>query len=166
MLKNSIYFTIDSMMIKVPEGMGGAPPEPPEPGEEDDCCKCCCGVRSISKTSTDPVLFDTLQIDLPIAFVSSNNEKYITVNNARALNVETDHPYDIFAAACYSNLIQDNPYGDYFLTFCDEKKPFLKRIPIYDARTRFNIWFKGAKGHIIDLDPRKTRIVIELLLDF
>jgi hypothetical protein len=103
---------------------------------------------------------------MPSEFIYSNNPKFVSVNNVRCINVETEQPFDVFAASCCSNLIQDNPYGDFFLSFCNENRHFTKRIQIYDSKTKFNVWFKDAKAKIIDLDPRKNRIVIELLLEF
>jgi hypothetical protein len=75
-------------------------------------------------------------------------------------------PRDVFAGTCYSNLVQDNPYDDDFLVFTDEHKLLDKKLIIYDAKTKFNIWFKSAYGQVIDLDPTKTRIIVELILEF
>jgi hypothetical protein len=158
----TIYFTIDSSTIKIPESLPSrTTTTTPEPSGH---CLCCCSRSTFSITA--PILFDTIQIDLSSEFIYSNNKKFISVNNVRCMNVETAQPFDVFGASCCSNIIQDNPYGDFFLSFCDESKNFIKRIQIYDSKTKFNIWFKDAKAKIIDLDPRKNRIVLELFLEF
>jgi hypothetical protein len=137
-MSRAIYFTIDSALIVLP-------PDIPPPSSN--------------------VLFDTLLVDLPSEFIYSNNKKFVSVNNARCINIESN-AYDVFGASCCSNIIQDNPYGDFFLTFCNDNRPFIKKLQIYDSKTKFNIWFKDAKGKVIDLDPRKHRIVMELYLEF
>jgi hypothetical protein len=159
----TIYFTVDSSSIQVPESTSSTPPSSDSSSSSSGGCLCCCKRSTYSLTA--PILSDTIQIDLPSEFIFSNHQKFISVNNVRCINVENE-PFNVFGASCCSNLIQDNPYGDYFLSFCDDTKPFIKRIPIYDAKTKFNIWFKDAKAKIIDLDPRKNRIVMELLLEF
>jgi hypothetical protein len=110
--------------------------------------------------------FNALTVDLPAEFVYSNNKKFVSVNSARCFNVENDVAYDVIGAACCSNIIQDNPYGDYFLTFCNYQSNLGKKIQIYDAKTKFNVWFKDGKGKILDLHPKKHRVVVELLLEF
>jgi hypothetical protein len=109
-------------------------------------------------------MYDTLIIDFPSEFVNSVHEKVVIVESIRCIDLTNEKDY--FAASACSDIIQDNHYADYFLAFCDKQLEFKKYLSIYDAKTKFSIWFRDMNRQLIDLDPSLTRVVIELKLEF
>jgi hypothetical protein len=120
--------------------------------------------KNSAYTSLGPVRYDTLLIDFPGEFINSINEKTITLENIRCLDLQNEKDY--FGASAYSDLIQDNHYADFFFSFTDTPILIPRTLTIYDAKTKFSIWFRDAHRELIDLDPEQTRVVIELLLEF
>jgi hypothetical protein len=109
------------------------------------------------------VKYDSLTIDFPIDFIQTNKPRYIQIKNAKYYSYEnTSEPPQV--SVC-SDIIQNEKYSDSFLCFCNEAHQY-KVLRMYDARTSFYLWLKDAAGKIMDLDPAKGRIFIELLLEF
>jgi hypothetical protein len=110
-----------------------------------------------------PILYDTLTIDFPIDFIQTSNPRFISIKNAKYYSYINDNePAEV--SVC-SDIIQNEKYSDSFLCFCNENHQY-KILQIYDARANFYLWLKNNRGEIMDLDPAKGRIFLELLLEF
>jgi hypothetical protein len=166
----TLYFVIDTLKAKTSSTAAPSAPAQSFIGENCLCNtnKCCCCTNAIGGNSPmmmadEPILYDTIRIEFPNDFIQSINNKFINVITAKYYNYQKGAISDM--ASISSDVCQDTNYDDSFLCLCGESE-YNKRLQIYDARTQFTLWVKNVYGNIIDLDPAKTRIFVELLLEY
>jgi hypothetical protein len=170
--KRTIYFVIDNLLASTPNPtyneplmMFNSPISSNNKLKLTNIKSSGLGgaARNGGITQSSTILYDTLTIDFPIDFIQTSNPKFVSVKNAKYYDyLNSEAPPQI--SVC-SDIIQSEKYSDSFLCFCNEAQRY-KSLQIYDTRANFYLWLKNEKGEIIDLDPVKGRIFVELLLEF
>jgi hypothetical protein len=122
-------------------------------------------------SSDEAVDFDTLEIDFPVEFQSSPSAKFVKVKLVDVIQYDLDDTGKPVAllnngVIVCSDIIQTNPYGDYLLTVANHKYATWNEVQIFDTLLTFHLWVKDAFGKIIDLHPKKTRLIIQMELIF
>ena len=104
---------------------------------------------------------DTLENTLPTEFVSSKNNKYISVIsckffvNDELLDDNIEGFQDIKFISMHADFVHDRRDLDSFVCFCNEELPKRKKYQqLYDQKV-FNLWFCDVDGTKINLikDP-------------
>jgi hypothetical protein len=121
-------------------------------------------VNHLAEKSVSDPLYNAFKIDFPMSFIQSNSPKFISVMIAKYFNLDEDI-MDAKGISVCSDIIQEEKYADSFLCFCNEAS-INKRIPIFDSKAVFHMWFREPDGKILDLNPEVTRVVVELLLEY
>jgi hypothetical protein len=106
-----------------------------------------------------------MMIDFPVEFTQSIRPKFIKVHYGKYFDYRADHELYPRGVSISSDIVQDERYDDGFFCVCNEKT-LDKVLQVYDARAKFFLWVKDVYGQIVDLDPTKSRIVVELLLEY
>ena len=133
----------------------------------DSCCAegCECGCTLASCNCCEgSVKYDTIYIDLPKYFTSTPNpKKEVVILLVRLFDMETMNE---ITASLHTNLIRNSESADNYLCATNIAYPVPKKYVCSDNKEKFECWFRDLKGHIIDLDPSKRRVVIECVLRF
>ena len=133
----------------------------------DGCCEegCECGCTKPScNCCAGKAKYDTIYIDLPRYFVLAKNpHKYVSILIVRLFDLTTNQE---ITSSMHSNLIRTNESADDYCCTCNMLYPIPKKYPMPDNKGKFEVWFRRINGSIIDLDPTKTRCVIELTLEY
>jgi hypothetical protein len=169
--KRQIYFVINNLSASAPDGIGTMSDETESESTGGSCCCCssdkaCCGGKLMHRSSsahTSNIMYDSLSIEFPVDFIQTNKPRYIAIKNAKYYSY-LDHNEPAQVSVC-SDIIQNEKYSDSFLCFCNDTEQY-KVLRMYDARPSFYLWLKNNMGKVMDLDPAKGRIFIELLLEF
>ena len=112
--------------------------------------------------SDDDINYDTLHIKFPEYFIESGNP------NKR---IEVDDPYTgedgmEMAASMHSDIWNINDSADHYICSTNTLYNNPKCYTVGDNRSVFEIWFYRPDGSVIDLDPTKTRAIIEFVLKY
>ena len=117
---------------------------------EEGKCKC------------NHVKFDTIYIQFPKYFVqSSNTKKYVSILLVRLFDIVNKCE---ITASMHTNLIRTNESADNYCCACNIAYPVPKNYICSDNKDKFETWFRDINGDLIDLDPTKTRAIIECVL--
>ena len=112
-----------------------------------------------------PVQYDTLHIKLPEVFTNSGNA-FKTVQIYVVHLYDLENRCEIPYASMYSDMIQVNKSADNYCCACNVYHSTPKDYIIADSKAVFEVWFRDIAGTIIDLNPKKTRVIFEMLLTF
>ena len=77
---------------------------------------------------------------------------------------EEQDPYKTLECTCHSDLVQVNTSADYCLGATNVMYSFPKKYIIGNSVQYFNMWFRDMSGKIVDIDPFKTHLIVELIL--
>ena len=80
--------------------------------------------------------------------------------------ISNNNEWNALASTLHSDLVQFRPSADSYVMSTNIMYNWQKKFIIPDSRASFDIWFRDLNGFIIEMDPVKTRIIIELLLTF
>ena len=80
--------------------------------------------------------------------------------------ISNNDEWNTLASTLHSDLVQFRPSADSYVMSTNIMYNWQKKFIIPDSRASFDIWFRDLNGFIIEMDPVKTRIIIELLLTF
>ena len=110
------------------------------------------------------LLYDTIYIELPQYFVVSPfADKSVSILTARLFDLTTESE---ITGSLHSDLVQVNASDDNYCCSVNKLYPIPPTFILAGRKSRFECWCRGIKGDLIELDPQKTRLVIELLLEF
>lgn len=87
-----------------------------------------------------------------------------TTTTSTEITDETE--WNTVPSTMHSDLVQFRPSADSYVMSTNVMYNWQKKFTLPDAKSSFDIWFRDLNGFIIDMDPMKTRIIIELLLTF
>ena len=125
--------------------------------------------------SADPpavVNYDTLHIKFPEYFIESGNpNKRIEVEICRLYDMTSTDAYTgkagvEMSASMHSDIWNVNDSADHYICSTNTLYNNPKCYTVGDNRSVFEIWFYRPDGSVIDLDPVKTRAVIEFVLKY
>ena len=109
-------------------------------------------------------MYDTLYIKLPDYFTSSMNpDKTVTVLIARVYDINTREP---IVSSLHSNLLQFNRSADDYIMTTNVLYPTPKSFQVPSTQSTYEVWLRRIDGSLIDLDPSKTRVIIEFMLNY
>ena len=77
---------------------------------------------------------------------------------------EEQDPYTQLMCTCHSDLVQVNTSADCCLGCTNMMYSFPKKYVIGNSVGSFNMWFRDMSGKIVDVDPFKTHLIVELIL--
>ena len=77
---------------------------------------------------------------------------------------EEQDPYKLLDCTCHSDLVQVNTSADSCLGMTNVMYSFPKKYVIGNSVQSFNMWFRDMSGKIVDVDPYKTHLIVELIL--
>ena len=81
-----------------------------------------------------------------------------------ALPYEEQDPYVQLPCTCHSDLVQVNASADCCIGCSNLMYSFPKKYVIGNAVQSFNMWFRDMSGKIVDIDPYKTHLIVEVIL--
>lgn len=117
-----------------------------------------------SDTLAASVMYDTLYISLPQFFTSSpNSKKTVGIIIARLFDLAECKE---IVGSIHSTLVQFDASANNYCCATNLIYPQPKRFNIADNSSIFEVWCRDLNGNIIDLDPARTRLILELLLEF
>ena len=129
--------------------------------------------RTLRITADDEAInYDTLHIKFPEYFIESGNpNKRIEVEICRLYDMTSNDPYTgeigmEMAASMHSDIWNVNDSADHYICSTNTLYNNPKCYTVGDNRSVFEIWFYKPDGSVIDLDPVKTRAVIEFVLKY
>ena len=135
-------------------------------GKDSKCeegCECGC-VRASCNCCAGSVKYDTVYIDLPPNFVQSRNpNKNISILLVRLFDLTSNSE---ITASLHSDISRIDSSADHYCCACNLLYTPPKSYPSPDNKQKFECWFRTIDGSIVELDPTKTRFVIELVLEF
>ena len=120
----------------------------------------------------DVIEYDTLHIKFPEYFIESGNpNKRIEVEICRLFDMTSTDPVTgekgmEMAASMHSDIWNVNDSADHYICSTNTLYNNPKTYTVGDNRSVFEIWFYKPDGSVIDLDPLKTRAVIEFVLKY
>ena len=110
------------------------------------------------------VLYDTLYISLPSFFTSCpNSKKTVGIIIARLFDLAECKE---IVGSIHSTLVQFDASANNYCCSSNLLYSEPKRFTIADNTAIFEVWCRDLNGSIIDLDPAKTRLILELVLEF
>ena len=108
--------------------------------------------------------YNAITFKLPEYFTNARNpNKTVQVLLVRLYDLATQAKIE---GSVHSNLVMSQQSADYYICATNLAYPNPKTYTISDNKAMFDVWFKRVNGSIVDLDPTKTRVIIELLLTF
>ena len=117
-----------------------------------------------SDTLAADVMYDTLYIALPSFFTQApNSKKSVSIIIARLFDITEQKE---LAGSIHSTLVQFDASADSYCCTANLLYSEPKRYIIADNKTIFEVWARDIQGNIYDLNPAKTRLILELLLEF
>ena len=126
------------------------------------------GTYQNTATSSDSlapdVLYDTLYISLPSFFTSCpNSKKSVAIIIARLFDISEQKE---LTGSIHSSLVQFDASADSYCCSANVLYSEPKRFTIADNTAIFEVWCRDIQGNIYDLNPAKTRLILELVLEF
>ena len=125
-----------------------------------------------SNAPNDAITYDTLHIKFPEYFIESGNpNKRIEVEICRLFDLTSTDSYTgeagmEIAASMHSDIWNINDSADHYICSTNTLYNNPKCYTVGDNRSVFEIWFYKPDGSVIDLDPTKTRAIIEFVLKY
>ena len=136
-----------------------------------------------SSTGSSDVTYDTLVFELPDYFTQSTNPnksvefqyvhfleyKYEQVYNETTGTYTTEYTgeYDMLPATMHSTLVQYRPSADCYVCATNVMYTWIKKFIIPSNMFSFEMWFRNIRtGEVLDVNPTKHRVLIELLLTY
>ena len=117
-----------------------------------------------SDTLAPSVMYDTLYISLPSFFTTCpNSKKCVSIIIARLFDITEQRE---LTGSIHSTLVQFDASANYYCCSANLLYPQPKRYNIADNTAIFEVWCRDLNGSIIDLNPNKTRLILELVLEF
>ena len=117
-----------------------------------------------SDTLAASVLYDTLYISLPSFFTTApNSKKSVGIIIARLFDLAECKE---IVGSIHSTLVQFDASANNYCCSSNLLYSEPKRFTIADNTSIFEVWCRDLNGSIIDLDPAKTRLILELVLEF
>ena len=108
--------------------------------------------------------YNAIQIRLPEYFSSSrNSNKCVNVLMARLYDIENMKQIE---GSMHSDLVMRDACADFYCCSTNNLYPIPMKFVISDNKSMFNVWFKDISGSIVDLDPAKVRVIIEMILSY
>ena len=89
-----------------------------------------------------------------------------TSTSTTTTEVSNNEEWVALASTMHSDLVQFRPSADSYVMSTNVMYNWEKKFHIPTNKSTFDIWFRDMFGRIIEVDPAKTRIIIELLLTF
>ena len=129
-------------------------------------------VRRLMTLPESDINYDTLHIKFPEYFIESGNpNKRIEVEICRLYDMTSTDSYTgevgmEMAASMHSDIWNVNDSADHYICSTNTLYNNPKCYTIGDNRSVFEVWFYRPDGSVIDLDPLKTRAVIEFVLKY
>ena len=129
-------------------------------------------LNSGNPSTETAVNYDTLHIKLPEYFTESKNtNKYIEVEICRLFDLTSTDAYTgkagvEMAASMHSDIWDINDSADHYICSTNTLYNNPKCYTVGDNKSVFEIWFYTPDGSVIDLDPTKTRAIIEFVLKY
>ena len=128
----------------------------------------------LTAPSTTPttITYDTLHIKFPDYFVESGNPyKQVEVEICRLFDLTKTDSYTEetgieMAASMHSDIWNMNDSADHYICSTNTLYNNPKSYTIGDNRGIYEIWFYKPDGSVVDLDPLKTRAIIEFVLKY
>ena len=123
-------------------------------------------------TASSDLTYDTLHIKFPEYFTDSHNvHKAIEVEICRLFDMTSIDPYSgetgvELQASMHSDIWNINDSADHYICTTNTLYNNPKHYVIGDNRSVFEVWFYKPNGEVIDLDPSKTRAIIEFVLKY
>ena len=123
-------------------------------------------------TNANTITYDTLHIKFPDYFVESGNPyKQVEVEICRLFDLTKDDSYTEetgieMAASMHSDIWNINDSADHYICSTNTLYNNPKCYTIGDNRGIYEIWFYKPDGSVVDLDPLKTRAIIEFVLKY
>ena len=112
--------------------------------------------------SANPV-FNTIYITLPEYFYHSKNPKSISIQYVKVYDLMNNKE---IVSSMYSNLNQLNISANYYICSCNTVYAKDKKYNIMDSTQKFEVWLKHMNGSLVNINPRKSRVIIEMLLEY
>jgi hypothetical protein len=103
---------------------------------------------------------NTLETEFPSDFLSSTNDKFITVMNCRCIYID----YLVADVQLHVDFIERSQYMDSFCIFTNTIMTKYKKYQVLHPRRKFKIWFTDMAGH--DITNLIQSFVLELMLTF
>lgn len=128
--------------------------------------------RRLTATNDETINYDTLHIKFPEYFIESGNpNKRIEVEICRLFDMTSSDAYSgetgvEMAASMHSDIWNINDSADHYICSTNTLYNNPKCYTVGDNRSVFEIWFYKPDGSVIDLDPAKTRAIIEFVLKY
>ena len=164
-MPQTVYFTIDSFTSSIEE-----PPTCDNPSlcncNEHGTCEheCTCGCQEHGGQCVCAETYNTITIQLPQYFTNAlNPNKTVQVLMVRLYDPSTSERIE---GSAHSDIVMTSASADYYVCATNLAYPIPKTYVIPTNKPTFNVWFKRVDGSIVDLEPSKTRVIIELLLTF
>lgn len=151
-MSQRVFYTIDSFSSQ----------------EQELICRCKLDGEAVcnceGECKCNMLLYDTIFIDLPLYFVQSNTaHKTVSIIQARLFDVRTETE---ITGSLHSSLVQINTSDDNYVCSTNKVYPIPPCFVMGTRQTRFECWCRNMKNELIDLSTKKTRLVLELLLEF
>ena len=125
----------------------------------EEVCTCEPG-----KCTCNHLLYDTIYIDLPQYFVQSNTfQKKVSILHVRLFDMDSESE---ITGSLHSDLVQVNASDDNYCCSTNKLYPIPPTFIIGNRKAKFECWCRDIKSDLIDLSPKKTRLIIEFLLEF
>ena len=129
--------------------------------------------RRLKISSSDSeATYDTFYIKFPEYFTESkSHNKQIEVEICRLFDMTSVDGYtgDLgveMSASMHSDIWTANDSAEHYICSTNTLYNNPKRYVIGDNRSVFEVWFYKPDGSVIDLDPLKTRAIIEFVLKY
>lgn len=135
--------------------------------EDSDVCDCKRGGTCTCEPGQchcNHVKYDTIYITLPPAFINSNNyQKKVSILQVRLFDLTSNTE---ITGSLHSDLVQVDSSADNYCCSTNKLYPIPPTFIIGGRQSKFSCWARSISGELIDFDRHKTRIILELLLEF
>ena len=125
-----------------------------------------------ASSSDSEATYDTFYIKFPEYFTESNSHnKQIEVEICRLFDMTAVDSYTgetgvEMSASMHSDIWTANDSADHYICSTNTLYNNPKCYTVGDNRSVFEVWFYKPDGSVIDLDPLKTRAIIEFVLKY
>ena len=125
-----------------------------------------------SDSDSTSITYDTFYIKFPEYFTESkSHNKQIEVEICRLFDMTATNEYTgetgvEMSASMHSDIWTANDSAEHYICSTNTLYNNPKCYVIGDNRSVFEVWFYKPDGSVIDLDPLKTRAIIEFVLRY
>ena len=106
---------------------------------------------------------NTTKTDLPLDFISSKDERHISVLNIKLIDLASGKL--LMDISAHSDFVIDHPDFGGFLCFCNEQLAKRKKWEIYHQPRSFNLEFRRFDTGAL-INPLTVSFVAEFMLEF